>query len=149
MDVILSLPSVTRADRKKFNCCCIHLKITFLSKICSADGTCIRRQFWIGSKPLTSSHLWPYQPCPGPQLFHVWHRLLAEAFLISNCPHHPHPATKDLSLHRQLRAWLPNFKIFQLPPTVGQLCHTRTMLPFPLHTGCLCSSLCSPYLQHS
>jgi hypothetical protein len=72
MDVILSLPDVSKSHLRAFNRCRIYFGVAQLSEIGSADGTSIARDAWEGWRPRLSPLMWPYQPCPGQTSFRVW-----------------------------------------------------------------------------
>jgi hypothetical protein len=112
MDVIVSLPNVSKADLRAFSRCRIYYGVARLSEIASADGTLVARDAWEGSRLRLSPTLWPYQPKPGPKSFRVWRRLLATAFLQWHrkivSAH-----TIDLSRRRPLGRWLPASEAFR------------------------------------
>jgi hypothetical protein len=81
MDVIVSLPNISKADLRAFSRCRIYFGVGHLSEIASADRTLVARDAWEGFRLGISPTLWPYQPKPGPKSFHVWRRLLVTAFL--------------------------------------------------------------------
>jgi hypothetical protein len=67
MEVISTLPMISKADLERFNRCRIFLVgVTFLSEISTADGRSLSRVAWQGTRPRFSALLWPYQPNPGP-----------------------------------------------------------------------------------
>jgi hypothetical protein len=65
MDIVASLPTCKSATQAAFNRVRLHLGITYLSEIATADGTCLAHDAWEGYRPWISPFLWPYQPCPG------------------------------------------------------------------------------------
>jgi hypothetical protein len=72
MNVILSLPHVSKSHIRAFNRCWIYFGVAQLSEIGSADGTSKSREAWEGWRPRLWPLLWPYQPCPGQTSFRVW-----------------------------------------------------------------------------
>jgi hypothetical protein len=111
MDVILSLPDVSRSHLRAFNRCRIFFGVAHVSEIGSADGTSLSRDAWEGWRIRMSPLLWPYQPCPGPASFWVWQRLLATALLKGN-RRSVSARTIDLSLRRPLGRWLSTSTAF-------------------------------------
>jgi hypothetical protein len=81
MDIVTFLPACKPADQAAFNRVRLHLGITYLSEIATADGSCLARDVWEGHRPRLSPFLWPYQPFPGVKSFRVWHILLADLVL--------------------------------------------------------------------
>jgi hypothetical protein len=83
-----------------------YLGITYLSEIVTADGTCLARDAWTGTRDRFSPRLWPYKPRPGPTSFRHWRRTLAMALLLGErkrvCA-----KLRDLRLNYPLDAWLP------------------------------------------
>jgi hypothetical protein len=112
MDVILSLPDVSRSHLRTFNRCRIFFGVAQVSEIGSANGTSFSRDAWEGWRIRMSPLLWPYQPCPGPTSFRVWRRLLATPFLKGN-RRSVSARTIDLSLRRPLGRWLSTSTSFR------------------------------------
>jgi hypothetical protein len=107
MEVVCSLPVLTRAQAIAFSRIRLFFWVYYFSKLATADGSAISRGAWDGSRPRFSALLWPYQPRPGPKTFRIWRRLLADAFL--RTPHQRVSSrTRDLLLHNPLRRWLPS-----------------------------------------
>jgi hypothetical protein len=112
MDVICSLPNVTRAQHLAFNRVRLYFGVSHLSEISTADGQHIARDAWAGSRLRHSALLWPYQPQPGPKSFRVWRRLLADAFL-RTAHRRVSARTRDLLLRTPLQRWLPASESFR------------------------------------
>jgi hypothetical protein len=113
MDVILDLPTISQAHLQAFERCRLFCDVIYLSEITTADGSAISRAAWEGTRERISPLLWPYQPQPGPKSFRAWRRLLATAFLKNHRPR-VSQKTRDLTLQRQLRGWLPSLSAFRL-----------------------------------
>jgi hypothetical protein len=112
MDMICSLPNVTRAQQLAFNRVRLYFGVFYLSEVATADGTHIARDAWEGSRLRYSALLWPYQPPPGPKSFRIWRRLLADAFLRTvHC--RVSARTRDLLLRTPLLRWLPTSESFR------------------------------------
>jgi hypothetical protein len=136
MEQISAMDGVSRADLKSFNRCRLFIGVIYLSEISTADGAALTREAWGGNHSRFSPLLWPFQPCPGPQSWRVWRRLLARAFL-EDIPKRVTPQTKDLYLLHPLGAWLPGsdwlFRkwSYHFSPSTGQIyhsvCHTYTV----------------------
>jgi hypothetical protein len=79
--------------------------------------------------PAPASLLWPFQPCPGPNSWRVWRRLLARAFL-ETVPRRVTPQTKDLHLLQSLGQWLPSADwlfgrwAYRFSMSMGHIYHT-------------------------
>jgi hypothetical protein len=112
MDVILSLPDISKFHLRAFNRCRIYFGVAQVSEIGSADGNSISRDAWEGWRSRMSPLLSPYQPCPGPTSFRVWRRLLATAFLKGH-RRSVSARTRDLALRRPLGRWLPTSTAFR------------------------------------
>jgi hypothetical protein len=112
IDVVISLPSVTRAKLLAFNRVRLFYGVTHLSRIATADGYSITREAWNGNRPRRSPQLWPYQPKPGPKSLRTWRRLIATAFLKGHRTR-VSARTRDLSLRTALRGWLPGSEGFR------------------------------------
>jgi hypothetical protein len=128
MELISTLPGISKADLERFNRCRIFLGVTFLSEISTADGRSLSREAWKGTRPRFSALLWPYQPNPGPLSWRVWRHLLAKCFLFT-VPTRTTPKTADLSLDSPLGNWNHdshwyhcNFNFFHSPST-GRIYH--------------------------
>jgi hypothetical protein len=129
MEQISAMDGVSRADLKSFNRCWLFIGVIYLSEISTADGAALTREAWGGTHSRFSPLLWPFQPCPGPQSWRVWRRLLARAFL-EDIPKQVTPQTKDLYLLHPLGAWLPGsawlFRkwSYHFSPSTGQIYHS-------------------------
>jgi hypothetical protein len=113
MDVVLSLPDVSKAHLRAFNRCRIFFGVVHVSELGSADGASISQDVcWEGSRVRMSPLLWPYQPRSGPTSFRVWQRLLATAFLRGH-RRKVSAQTRDLLLCPPLGRWLPTSTAFR------------------------------------
>jgi hypothetical protein len=112
VDAVIALPSLSKPQLLAFNRCRLFFGVTYLSEVSTADGTAIASDAWDGSRHRCSPLLWPYQPMSGPKSFRVWRRLLATAFLQD---HRPRVSirTRNLTLRRKLRRWLPGSEAFR------------------------------------
>jgi hypothetical protein len=113
MDVVAPMTSHTTASKTAFNRVRIHLGVTYLSKIATADGLSLARDAWDGSRTRLSPFLWPFQPCPGPKSFRCWRRILANIFL-SGERRRVSSRTRDLRLRQRLGPWLSTSTSFRL-----------------------------------
>ena len=148
MDIALDLYSKP-SDLQHLNACRLHLQITLLSDITTADGKSIRYEVMQSHRPLSNSakELYPYQPSPDPAGRNLWRTFLLHLTraptysLIQPLGHWLHPS------HAQPRKWqayidLPTdivylrkqdiFEVYEtLPPTLHYeyTCTTVSSLP--------------------
>ena len=106
MEAVLNLPKGSNADIRAFQRVRLHLGVTLLSEITTADGQFITREAWIGTRARHSPLLWPFQPLPGRQSIRVWQLLLARSFFSTRAPTFQCPQ-KSLALTHRLGHWLP------------------------------------------
>jgi hypothetical protein len=108
MDTILALPNVTTPELQAFNRARIHLGVTLLSELTTADGKSLTTEAWHGDRLRHSPLLWPYQPAPGPASRRTWQRLLGRAFLGGRLPRASNQLPDlHLSATHVLGPWLP------------------------------------------
>ena len=82
--IINSKKSTQEQDR--INRVRLLLGVHSIAEITTADGKCITREAWEGTRKRSTRTLWPYQPKPGPLSFRAWQRSLAEKFLKGHRP---------------------------------------------------------------
>jgi hypothetical protein len=68
MDMMCSIPNVTRAQQLAFNRVQLYFGVFYLSEVVTANGTHVARDAWEGSRLRYLALLWPYQPRRGASL---------------------------------------------------------------------------------
>jgi hypothetical protein len=113
MDAIISLPNLKHPQKAAFIRYRVPLGVPFLSEFATADGICLARDTWDGTRPRIASLLWPHQPHVGPKTLQTWRRILAKAFL-NGARTRVSAFTRNLTMRRRLGCWLPSLDGFRL-----------------------------------
>ena len=99
-------------EQERINRVRLWLGVHSIAEITTADGKCITREAWEGTRKRFTRTLWPYQPKPGPLSFRAWQRFLADKFLKGHCPL-VNAKKRNLDLEIPLTEWRRNVRWLQ------------------------------------
>jgi hypothetical protein len=79
MDGFIGL-GLSSSTLQRLNFCCLWLRVTHLSGICTLAGDCVDRTAWLGLDPMPSSAAdWPMQPRPHDTVWSLWRQALSDS----------------------------------------------------------------------